>query len=82
MSTDRQPLARSPRRRARKVLRVTIPSYATLTEEERDAVDVGGPWPVRIEEVEDADRLLAGPRPVHLALIDFLIEEACKCSTD
>lgn len=80
MNTDRRP--RSPRRAACKVLRVTIPSYATLTPEERAAVDVGGAWPVRVEEVEDPDRILAGPRPVHLALIDFLIEEALKCSAD
>lgn len=74
--------AQSPRRAARKVFRVTIPGYASLTAEERAAVDVGGAWPVRVEEVDDPDRLLAGPRPAHLALIDFLIEEMLKCSAD
>lgn len=80
MSTVRH--APSPRRAACKVLRVTIPSYEALTAEERAAVDLGGAWPVRVEELKDPDRFLAGRRPVHLALIDFLIEETLKCSTD
>lgn len=30
-------------------IRLTIPPYSKLSEEERSAVDAGEPWPVRIE---------------------------------
>lgn len=73
---------RRPARGSRyRLLRVTIPSYETLTVEERTAVDLGGAWPVRAEELTDPERP-TGSRPIHLALIDFLIQETLKCSAD
>jgi len=45
---------------------VTIPAYDALTEEQRQAVDDGGPYPVLVGE----------HLPEHTGMLDFLIERA------
>jgi hypothetical protein len=45
---------------------VTIPPYSSLTEEQRQAVDDGGPYPVMVGE----------HLPEHEAMLDYLIERA------
>lgn len=47
---------------------VTIPPYTELTDEQRQAVDDGGPYPVMVGE----------HLPEHTAMLDFLIERALE----
>jgi len=53
-------------RNVERVFYVTIPPYDQLTDEQRQAVDDGGPYPLYVGE----------HLPEHGAMLDFLIERA------
>lgn len=52
----------------RHVLYITIPSYDTLSETQRAAVDAGEKYPVIVEDY----------LPEHLSLVDFLVERSLE----
>lgn len=47
---------------------VTIPAWASLTPEQREAVEAGAPYPILVADYE----------PEHLHVIDYLVEKALE----